>query len=202
MSATSDAHRTLRERVPPGGTREADEILERFLAWVGDIGLEPYPQQEEAILELLADRHVVLSTPTGSGKSLVAVALHFKALCEGARSFYTAPVKALVSEKFFALCRRVRLRPNVGMITGDAGRQSAMHRSSAAPPKSSPTWALRDGEAETACRRTRSLDEFHYYADPAAWLQRGSSRCIELPRMLQFLLMSATLGNTDLVLPA
>src|SRR6516164_1280023 len=96
-----------------------DEILSRFVAWAEGRGLRPYPAQEEAFLELLADRHVVLATPTGSGKSLVAQLLHFKALCEGRRSFYTSPVKALVSEKFFALCADFGAA-NVGMLTGDA----------------------------------------------------------------------------------
>ncbi|HEY5656174.1 MAG TPA: DUF3516 domain-containing protein [Myxococcota bacterium] len=191
MSAPSDAQRTLRERVPAGGTREAGEILERFLAWVGDIGLEPYPEQEEAILELLADRHVVLSTPTGSGKSLVALALHFKALCEGARSFYTAPVKALVSEKFFALCAEFGAE-NVGMLTGDA----SINRDApiiCCTTEVLANMALSGGEAERIPYAV--LDEFHYYADRergAAW----QVPLIALPRTL-FLMMSATLGNTD-----
>ena len=78
-----------------------------------------YPAQEEPILELFAGRHLVLSTPTGSGKSLVATALHFKAMCEGQRSIYTAPIKALVNEKFFALCNDFGAE-HVGMQTGDA----------------------------------------------------------------------------------
>ena len=74
---------SLLARVPPGGTHDTDEILDRFLDWVGEQGLEPYPHQEEAFLELMLGRHVVLSTPTGSGKSLVALCLHFQALCRG-----------------------------------------------------------------------------------------------------------------------
>src|SRR5213592_3425727 len=82
----------------------ADEILSRFVGWAAELGLDLYPAQEEAILELLSGKHLVLSTPTGSGKSLVAFALHFKAMCEKKRSFYTCPIKALVNEKFFQLC--------------------------------------------------------------------------------------------------
>ena len=85
-------------RARSAGSR-ADEILDRFVAWSSARGLAPYPAQEEAFLELLAGKHVVLATPTGSGKSLVATLLHFKALCEGRRSFYTSPVKALVSAR-------------------------------------------------------------------------------------------------------
>src|SRR6202044_131432 len=83
------------------------------------LDLELYPAQEEAILELFSGNHVILSTPTGSGKSLVALAMHFFAMAQGKRSFYTAPIKALVSEKFFALCADFG-PDNVGMLTGDA----------------------------------------------------------------------------------
>jgi superfamily II RNA helicase len=180
----------LGARVPAEGSRDPDFLLEGFLDWVSDTGLTPYPEQEEAILELLADRHVVLSTPTGSGKSLVALALHWKGLCEGKRSFYTAPVKALVSEKFFALCDELGA-DNVGMLTGDA----SVNRD--APVLCCTTEVL----ANMALRHGRGLDapyvvldEFHYYADR----DRGTAwqiPLITLPDTL-FLLMSATLGNT------
>ena len=89
---------SLEARVPLGAViRDPGAILDRFLGWVSELGLEPYPAQEEALLELMAGRHVVLSTPTGSGKSPVALGLHFKGRCEGKRSFYTAPVKAFPS---------------------------------------------------------------------------------------------------------
>src|SRR5438128_4873412 len=96
-----------------------EEILSRFVGWAAELGLELYPAQEEAILELLAGKHVVLATPTGSGKSLVAAALHFKAMCEGKASWYTCPIKALVNEKFFWLCDLFGAE-NVGLVTGDA----------------------------------------------------------------------------------
>ena len=107
----------LRDRIDPAAT--ADETLDRFIAWIAATGISPYAAQEEALLELWSGKHVVLSTPTGSGKSLVALGLHYKALCEGRRSFYTAPIKALASEKFFALCDELGAE-NVGMLTGDA----------------------------------------------------------------------------------
>ena len=167
-----------------------DEILSRFVAWAEGRGLRPYPAQEEAFLELLADRHVVLATPTGSGKSLVAQLLHFKALCEGRRSFYTSPVKALVSEKFFALCADFGAA-NVGMLTGDASINPA------APivcctAEVLANMALRRGAALDAPYAV--LDEFHFYSDPSrgwAW----QVPLLVLPRTL-FLLMSATLGDT------
>ena len=84
------------------GAVTSDELLDRFLAFVKSQQLELYPAQEEALLELWAGRHVVLATPTGSGKSLVALGLQFKAAAEGRRSFYTSPIKALASEEFLS----------------------------------------------------------------------------------------------------
>ncbi|HSY25577.1 MAG TPA: DEAD/DEAH box helicase, partial [Polyangiaceae bacterium] len=108
---------TLADRAPPRGA-EPDELLDLFLGHVRALGLELYAAQEQALLELFAGNNVILATPTGSGKSLVALALHFLAFSQGRRSFYTAPIKALVSEKFFALCRDFGPE-NVGMMTGD-----------------------------------------------------------------------------------
>ena len=108
---------SLQSLLPAAGSPPlaADEILSRF---VSAAPFELYPAQEEAILELLDGKHVVLSTPTGSGKSLVAQALHFAALCRGEISFYTAPIKALVNEKFFQLCEAFGAS-RVGLLTGD-----------------------------------------------------------------------------------
>src|SRR5688500_10305494 len=95
---------SLEARLPPMGEQvDADRLLELFLSYVEELGVELYPAQEEAILELFSGHNGVLNTPTGSGKSLVALAACFKALAEGKYAFYTAPIKALVSEKFFEL---------------------------------------------------------------------------------------------------
>ena len=98
---------------------DADALYAAFSGWVAEQGITLYPAQDEAILELVTGNNVVLATPTGSGKSLVAVAAHYFALAAGVRSVYTAPIKALVSEKFFALCAMFG-SDNVGMMTGDA----------------------------------------------------------------------------------
>jgi superfamily II RNA helicase len=95
---------TLTSRLPPKGQRDPDAVYEAFVAWTTEQGLTLYPAQEEALLELVSGSNVVLATPTGSGKSLVAAGGHFAALADDRVSFYTAPIKALVSEKFFALC--------------------------------------------------------------------------------------------------
>jgi len=168
----------------------SDAVLERFLAWVAGLGLTLYPAQEEAILELFAGRHLVLSTPTGSGKSLVATALHFKAMCEGQRSIYTAPIKALVNEKFFALCHDFGAE-NVGMQTGDASI-NADAPIVCCTAEVLANMALRRGDELAAPYVV--MDEFHYYGDR----ERGIAWQIPLLCLpaTTFLLMSATLGNT------
>lgn len=196
MSAPAQSARPrplLLARVPDGGTRDPDVVLERFLGWLADAGIDPYPAQEEALLELLAGRHVVLQTPTGSGKSLVALGLHFRALCAGERSFYTAPIKALVSEKFFSLCDDFGAS-NVGMLTGDASINPGAPIVCCTQEVLS-NMALRRGEELDAPAVV--MDEFHYYGDRA----RGTAwqvPLLALPRT-QFLLLSATLGDTSAI---
>jgi superfamily II RNA helicase len=181
----------LLRRVPQGAAlSDPGAILDRFLDWVRSTGVEPYPAQEEALLELAAGKHVVLDTPTGSGKSLVALGLHFKALCEGRRSFYTAPIKALVSEKFFALCDLFGAE-NVGMLTGDASINWAAPVVCCTAEVLS-NMSLRQGERTDAPYVV--MDEFHYYGDR----ERGVAWQVPLLTLphTTFLLMSATLGNT------
>ena len=176
--------------VPDGELWDAEAILDRFLSWVVATGLEPYAAQEDALLEIASGNHVVLSTPTGSGKSLVALGMHFRALCEGKRSFYTAPIKALVSEKFFALCDEFGAE-NVGMLTGDASiNWGAPIICCTAEVLSN--MAIQQGERTDAPYVV--MDEFHYYSDR----DRGVAWQVPLLtlRRTQFLLMSATLGNT------
>ncbi len=179
---------TLADRIPPG--TDEDLLLELFVDWAAERGLELYETQEEAVLELLGGSHVVLATPTGSGKSLVATAAHASAMARGERSIYTAPIKALVSEKFFALARDFGAE-HVGMVTGDA----AVNPDApiiCATAEILAHQVLRDGER---CPFGLVVaDEFHFYGDP----QRGWAwqvPLLELPRA-QFLLMSATLGPT------
>ena len=111
---------TLTDLLPPGPQgRDADDLYDAFVTWVGKQGITLYPAQEEAVIEVMTGANVILSTPTGSGKTLVATGAHFAAMAQGKRTFYTAPIKALVSEKFFALCD-IFGAANVGMMTGDA----------------------------------------------------------------------------------
>jgi superfamily II RNA helicase len=192
--ASALAEAPLAARLPPAGAPplSADAVLDRFVAWVSETGLSLYPHQEEAILALLDGKHLVLSTPTGSGKSLVATFLHFKAMAEGRRSFYTCPIKALVNEKFFDLCRLFGPE-NVGMMTGDA----AVNRDApivCCTAEILMNLALREAEPRVDCA---VMDEFHYYADR----ERGIAWQVPLLLLEKttFLLMSATLGDVTAI---
>ncbi len=171
-------------------TPGADELLDALIEWSAQSGLELYPHQEEAVLRLLAGENVVLSTPTGSGKSLVALAGAFATLAQGRRAVYTAPVKALVSEKFFELT--AAFGPSeVGMVTGDAS-VNADAPVIACTAEILAQRALRAG-ADAAADLV-VMDEFHYYGDrDRGWAWQVP--LLELPRS-RFLLMSATLGDT------
>jgi len=179
----------LVRNLPPAP--DPDAMLDGFVSFVADQGISLYEAQENAILELVAGSNVILNTPTGSGKSLVAAAAHFVGLAQDKRSFYTAPIKALVSEKFFSLCQDFG-SDRVGMITGDASVNPD------APiicctAEILANRALRDGHDTDV--DVVIMDEFHYYSDP----QRGWAwqiPLLELPHC-QFLLMSATLGDTS-----
>jgi superfamily II DNA/RNA helicase len=167
-----------------------DVLLGRFLDYVEGRRLQLYPAQESAILELFEEKNVVLNTPTGSGKSLVATALHFQAIARGRRSIYTCPIKALVNEKFMALCREFG-PDNVGLSTGDASvnRDAPILCCTA---EILANIALREGAQANV--QEVVMDEFHYYADR----ERGVAWQVPLLTLPQtrFLLMSATLGDT------
>ena len=172
---------------------KADQAFERFLEWMGSRGIELWEHQEEALMDLAAGNHVILGTPTGSGKSLVALGMLFMGMAQGKRSYYTAPIKALVSEKFFDLVQ-VLGRENVGMITGDT------HINTSAPvicctAEILANDALREGEdTDVGCV---AMDEFHFFADP----DRGWAWQVPLLTLphTQFMLMSATLGDVSAI---
>jgi len=179
----------LIDRLPT--SPDPDAVFEAFVGWSSDQGLELYPAQAEALIEIVSGSHVILSTPTGSGKSLVAAGAHFAALANGRRTYYTAPIKALVSEKFFALVAMFGA-DRVGMVTGDA-RVNADAPIICCTAEILANQALRDGRAADVGLVV--MDEFHFYADP----QRGWAWQVPLLELLdvQFLLMSATLGDVS-----
>ena len=183
-------HVTLYDVIPRDENLSNEVLLGRFLDYVEGRQLRLYPAQESAILELYEEKNVILNTPTGSGKSLVAAALHFKSLVQGKRSVYTCPIKALVNEKWLALCREFG-PDNVGLSTGDAtvNRDAPILCCTA---EILANIALREGE--DADVDDVIMDEFHYYADRergVAW----QTPLLTLPQA-RFLLMSATLGDT------
>jgi superfamily II RNA helicase len=180
---------TLTSRLP--ATAEPDAVFEAFAGWVGEQGLTLYPHQEEALIEIATGANVILNTPTGSGKSLVAAGAHFVALADKRTTFYTAPIKALVSEKFFALCATFGAA-NVGMLTGDAS-VNADAPIICCTAEILANLALREGANADVGQVV--MDEFHFYAEPdRGWAWQVP--IIELPQA-QFVLMSATLGDVS-----
>jgi superfamily II RNA helicase len=180
---------TLTDLLP--ATPDPDAVFDAFAGWSKRRGLALYPHQEDALIEIVSGANVILSTPTGSGKSLVAAGAHFAALADGRRTFYSAPIKALVSEKFFDLCAAFG-PAQVGMMTGDAS-VNAEAPIVCCTAEVLASIALRDGAAADVGLVV--MDEFHFYADPdRGWAWQVP--LIELPHA-QFLLMSATLGDVS-----
>src|SRR3954462_6454772 len=179
----------LADRLP--ASTDADALYDAFAAWVGEQGISLYPAQEEALIEVMTGSNVILSTPTGSGKSLVATGAHFAALANGQRTFYTAPIKALVSEKFFALCD-VFGADKVGMLTGDASVNAG------APiicctAEVLANIALREGADADVGQVV--MDEFHFYSEPErGWAWQGP--LLSLPPA-HFLLSPAPPGDVS-----
>ena len=186
---------TLTDRLPkpadPHSAPDPDSLFDAFTGWATAQGLTLYPHQEEALIEIVCGANVILSTPTGSGKSLVAAGAHFTAMAYGRRTFYTAPIKALVSEKFFALCQMFG-PANVGMMTGDAS-VNADAPIICCTAEILANIALRHGGRADVGQVV--MDEFHFYAEPdRGWAWQVP--LIELPQA-QFVLMSATLGDVS-----
>ncbi len=185
---------TLTDRLPAPSLStqpDPDQLYDAFADWVSEQGITLYPAQEEALIEVMTGSNLILSTPTGSGKSLVATGAHFAALAEGVRTYYTAPIKALVSEKFFTLCE-VFGAEKVGMLTGDA----------AVNPGAPIICCTAEVLANQALRKGAGadvgqvvMDEFHFYSEPdRGWAWQVP--LLELPQA-QFVLMSATLGEVE-----
>lgn len=176
--------------------KSEEEALELFYEWLAERDIDLWQHQDDALMSLMVGDHVILGTPTGSGKSMVAIGMMFMALCAGKRAYYTAPIKALVSEKFFGLVNMLG-RENVGMITGDSQINPG------APiicctAEILANQALREGEwTDVACV---AMDEFHFYSDPdRVWAWQVP--LLTLPHT-QFLLMSATLGDVSQIAQA
>lgn len=179
----------LTDLLPPTGATDPDALYDAFVAWAAADRITLYPHQDDAIIDILTGANTVITTPTGSGKTLIATAAHFAALAGGGRTYYTAPIKALVSEKFFALCD-IFGADLVGMVTGDA----------AVNPDAPIVCCTAEILANIALREGRDaevdqvvVDEFHFIADrDRGWAWQVA--LVELPQA-QFVIMSATLGD-------
>jgi len=181
----------LLDRIPR--PYDADAMYDAFVEWADDRGFALYPAQDEAVIEIVSGANVILSTPTGTGKSLVAVAAHATCVARGGRSYYTAPIKALVSEKFFQLVEIFGAQ-NVGMVTGDSS-VNADAPIICCTAEILANLALRHGADAEVDQVV--MDEFHFYGDPdRGWAWQVP--LITLPRV-QFILMSATLGDVDAI---
>ena len=179
----------LTDLVPDAGAADPDALYGAFIEWTTADGITLYPHQEEAVIDILTGANVIVTTPTGSGKSLIATAAHFTSLAAGGRSYYTAPIKALVSEKFFALCA-IFGASNVGMVTGDAS-VNADAPIVCCTAEILANIALREGRAARVDQVV--MDEFHFLADrDRGWAWQVP--LVELPQA-QFVIMSATLGD-------
>lgn len=184
---------SLMSLIPPSSECSPDALYEIFVDWAASEGFTLYPHQDEAVIGALAGDNLIVSTPTGSGKSMIAIGAHFAAVAAGGKTYYTAPIKALVNEKFFDLCR-VFGAQNVGIVTGDASVNPDADIV-CCTAEILANIALREGNNADVAQVV--MDEFHFLADPHrgwAW-----QTCLaELPQA-QFVIMSATLGDvTDL----
>ncbi len=149
--------------------------------------------QSEAFDALDDGASVLVSAPTGSGKTLVAEYALQLALEAGSKSFYTTPIKALSNQKFVELCAR-HGAGRIGLLTGDVSHQGD------APIVVMTTEVLRnmlftrspalDGLAVVV------LDEVHYLQDP----YRGSvweEILVLTPPEVRFVSLSATVSNAE-----
>ena len=181
----------LTDLIPADGARDPDALYAAFVNWAARDGITLYPHQDEAVIDILTGAHTVITTPTGSGKTLIATAAHFATLAAGGRSYYTAPIKALVNEKFFALCE-IFGAELVGMVTGDAS-VNADAPIVCCTAEILANLALRQGRAAEVDQVV--MDEFHFIADrDRGWAWRVG--LVELPQA-QFVIMSATLGDVS-----
>jgi superfamily II RNA helicase len=157
-------------------------------------GLKLDPFQSQAIAAIEAGKSVLVSAPTGTGKTLIADYLVEKVLRAGGRVVYTAPVKALSNQKYREALRNFG-EEAVGLITGDL----VINRD--APLRIMTTEILRNmlltgegGDVDDV--EAIILDELHYIDDPV----RGTvweELLIYLPERIRFLGLSATLSNLD-----
>lgn len=144
---------------------------------------------------LLDDKNVIVTTPTGSGKTLIAELAIYYALMTDTRVIYTTPLKALSNQKFSDFQKKFG-KERVGLVTGDTSINSD------APVVVMTTEVLRNSlyGSYRGPRLSKlfmvCFDEFHYMNDP----DRGTvwEECIiGCPTDTRILALSATMGNVN-----
>ncbi|MBQ2620327.1 MAG: DEAD/DEAH box helicase [Thermoguttaceae bacterium] len=181
-----------------------DEIYEAFLA---QIPYELYPMQEEALLAWFSsEQGVLVSAPTGMGKTLIAEAVVFEALTTGRRAYYTTPLIALTDQKFHELQVKAAqwgFDPNdVGLVTGNRKvnpdakilvvvAEILFNRLLQPESAAAESSALNFDDVDAVV-----MDEFHQFNDPERGIVWEFSLRL-LPPRIRTLLLSATVGNAQ-----
>jgi ATP-dependent RNA helicase HelY len=160
-------------------------------AFLASLPFEPDPFQREAILAVEAGESVVVTAPTGAGKTLVAEGAVHLALAAGRRAFYTTPIKALSNQKYNDFVDDLGT-DRVGLLTGDTSINGG------ADVVVMTTEVLRNmiyaGSDDLDDVRVVVLDEVHYLADRS----RGpvwEEVIIHAPQAVSLVCLSATISN-------
>jgi hypothetical protein len=175
-------------RVPTDGELELS-FYEKFL-W--SRGLEPYPVQELAITHIFAGKSVLVTVPTGTGKTLMAKAALHAAVGRGQRAVYTTPLRALTEQKYRELCADFG-DDNVGFATGDykVNRDAPIQVEVAEI-----LWNRIVADKNVCPAEIVVMDEGHYFNDP----ERGyvwEQSIIGLDPRSQLVVLSATVGHPE-----
>lgn len=168
---------------------DADIELEFYETFFLDRGLEPYPVQEQAVGRIFAGENVLVTVPTGTGKTLMAKAAILRALRSKRTAIYTTPLRALTEEKFRELQADFG-DDNVGFATGD-------YRVNPEAPiqvlVAEILWNRIYADQTTKPADVVIMDEGHYFNDP----ERGyvwEQSIIGLHPDTQLVILSATVG--------
>lgn len=190
-TAEHERHQPSRERFEP----KADRQLKKIFAGIGTpppSAFIPDAFQLDA-LEKIQQTDVLVSAPTGSGKTWIAVQAMKRVLAEGRRAWYASPLKALSNSKYHEFCAEFG-QDNVGVLTGDRKENTGAHIIVGT------TEILRNQLYDSMATSTdfRSdlvvLDEAHYLGDR----DRGvvwEEVMIYLPSRVRLLMLSATIPN-------
>ena len=171
---------------------DGDLELQFYDQFLWSKGLQPYAVQEQAITAIFAGKSVLVTVPTGTGKTLMAKAALFRAFQRGERAVYTTPLRALTEEKYRELCADFG-DGNVGFATGDykINREAPIQVEVAEI-----LWNRIVADKHVAPAELVVMDEGHYFNDP----ERGyvwEQSIIGLDPRVQLVVLSATVGHPE-----